>query len=89
MDDFETEEEYDVPPTKNVNMVDMGNDDNINGEHDIGQHGEPGSIHTDPMMVLSQQFNIDVMRHQEVTNKALNDTHELYIGQKFNANRSM
>ena len=89
MDDIEPEEEYDAPPTGPIDIADEGDDDDTDDEGDIGQHDQPNNYYTNPVMVFSQQVNVDAAQDHDVMNMALNDTQELYIGQKFNDKRSM
>ena len=79
-DDFETDEEYNAPFTNNFNMANVGDNADTNGEGDIIQHGESDNNYADLVMVLSEQVNIDVVKDQEVINKALINTQELYVG---------
>ena len=72
MDDIEPEEKHDALPISNFDITDEGDDDDINGDVDIGQHDEPNNSYADPMMIFSQQVN--VAQDHDVMNMAFSDT---------------
>ena len=82
--DIEVEKEYDTPLVENINIGNVDGDDKTNDEVNIVQQDKANETYVNPMMVLSQQVNMNAARDENVINLALNNIQELYVRLRFN-----
>ena len=91
MDDIETEDQYDAPPAGEFNVDRSDDDGDEDSDGDDGGQDEANNLYVVPAEAFLRQINMNDARadDEDIDNRALNDTQELHIGQRFKDKKSL
>ena len=89
MDDINTVGEHGSASIENLDPGNWDADDNIDDEANNDQEGATVDDASNPMIVLFQQLDMDVMWDHEVMNVMVSSTQDLYVWLKFKERKSL
>ena len=89
MDDIDVKGECDDSLCENFDIGNWDDDDDTNNEAHIEQENDAGDVHSDLMIVLSQQLDTEVAREHKLMTVTISSNLDLYVGLKTKARKSL